>query len=226
MRCPCNENSSQCCRIGVYSSFGVTILLTFVFYFLIRCDDSFEESCMINFPSKYSTFTLLVSLFVLGGLFLYVRSRFNPGMYDEEIEGAEEVEEQKPPEYEFILESDRNILSSMYPDICDSGTWYNPEYPPPTINTAKNLPKIQVYEPPKYPKPPGFEESTGVYEADEDGISVLDVTGSRSGWYGSSSMFGSQMTGLNSRTDLSMTNSRFSITSVSRNSRRTISGRY
>ena len=67
---------------------------------------------------------------------------------------------------------------------------------------AKNLPKIQVYEPPKYPKPPGFEESTGVYEADEDGISVLDVTGSRSGWYGSSSMFGSQMTGLNSRTDL------------------------
>merc|ERR1712131_154837 len=97
--------------------------LTFVFYFLIRCDDSFElqteERCIINFPSKYSTFTLLVSLFVLGGLFLYVRSRFNPGMYEEEIEGAEEVEEQKPPEYEFILESDRNILSSMYPDICD-----------------------------------------------------------------------------------------------------------
>ena len=57
-------------------------------------------------------------------------------MYDEEIEGEEEVEEQKPPEYEFILESDRNILSSMYPDICDSGTWYNPEYPPPTINTG------------------------------------------------------------------------------------------
>lgn len=28
MRCPCNENSSKCCRIGVYSLFGVTILLT------------------------------------------------------------------------------------------------------------------------------------------------------------------------------------------------------
>jgi len=91
---------------------------------------------MINFPSKYSTLTLLVSLFVLGGLFLYIRSRFNPGMYDEDIEGEEEVEEQKPPEYEFIVESDTNMLSSMYPDICDSGTWYNPEYPPPTINTG------------------------------------------------------------------------------------------
>ena len=117
------------------------------------------------------------------------------------------------------------------------------------------MPKIQVYEPPKYPKPPGFEESTGVFEANEDGISVLDMTGSRSGWMGSTSMFGSQMTGLNSRTDLrkafeyfkncylgilpdrlflkektkflkSVTNSRFSIASVSRNSRRTISGRY
>ena len=64
------------------------------------------------------------------------------------------------------------------------------------------MPKIQVYEPPKYPKPPGFEESTGVFEANEDGISVLDMTGSRSGWMGSTSMFGSQMTGLNSRTDL------------------------
>ena len=57
-------------------------------------------------------------------------------MYDEDIEGEEEVEEQKPPEYEFIVESDTNMLSSMYPDICDSGTWYNPEYPPPTINTG------------------------------------------------------------------------------------------
>ena len=64
------------------------------------------------------------------------RSRFNPGMYDEEVESEQEIEEQKPPEYEFIVESDTNMLSSMYPDICDSGTWYNPEYPPPTINTG------------------------------------------------------------------------------------------
>ena len=69
----------------------------------------------------------------------WFRSRFNPGMYDEEIEGEEEVEEQKPPEYEFIVESDTNMLSSMYPDICDSGTWYNPEYPPPTINTGLSV---------------------------------------------------------------------------------------
>ena len=40
MRCPCNENSSQCCRIGVYSSFGVTILLTvkcWKMHFRLQC---------------------------------------------------------------------------------------------------------------------------------------------------------------------------------------------
>ena len=37
------------------------------------------------------------------------------------------------------------------------------------------MPKIQVYEPPKYPKPPGFEESTGVFEANEDGQKALMI---------------------------------------------------
>ena len=58
------------------------------------------------------------------------------------------------------------------------------------------------YRPPTfgdtYGQPPDYADSTGVYDADEDGRSVLDMNASRS-FFGSS-IFGSIQ--LNSRTDL------------------------
>ena len=124
--CPYSSLEACFCMLGKYHLDSV---------FELQWTDVIYTSCALKLRAVYfgNTHRLYVTVRYLMPRF---RSRFNPGMYEEEIEGAEEVEEQKPPEYEFILESDRNILSSMYPDICDSGTWYNPEYPPPTINTG------------------------------------------------------------------------------------------
>lgn len=131
-------------------------------------------------------------------------------MWNEESDArTEPPDEPKPPEYEFIMESDMNMFARM--KIMD------PDMPPPTIRSGSftwtyfstsNLfsfiaikqPKVSDYKPPDFNEtfghPPDYAESTGIFECDSEGKSMLD----NGSFLGSTSMFGSSM--LNSRNDM------------------------
>ena len=51
-------------------------------------------------------------------------------MWDERSDEEQPINEPKPPEYEFIMESDMNMFARM--KIMD------PDMPPPTIRTGKH----------------------------------------------------------------------------------------
>ena len=57
--------------------------------------------------------------------FLYVRGRFNPGLWDEQ---SDEIDEPKPPTYNDFLESELEILERLGVEDKD--------YPPPTFNSG------------------------------------------------------------------------------------------
>ena len=58
--------------------------------------------------------------------FFYVRGKFNPGLWEEEDE--EEVVIKPPPNYDYVFESDMEILHNLGIE--------NPEAPPPTFHTG------------------------------------------------------------------------------------------
>jgi len=212
--CACNRESSKTCQFVSYSSLAIGVGVAFGIYFVLRCNPTEEEWCRfknnqdgIEAHSEYATLILLVLLFTIGILFLFVRSRFNPGMWNEESDTrTEPPDEPKPPEYEFIMESDMNMFARM--KIMD------PDMPPPTIRSAIKQPKVSDYKPPDFNEtfghPPDYAESTGIFECDSEGKSMLD----NGSFLGSTSMFGSSM--LNSRNDMSMSNYSLGGTSHSR----------
>lgn len=208
-RCPCNRHSSKSCQFASYSALALSVVLVFGVYFVLRCNPAEESWCRFkdhdyheqSKETEYATLTLLVLLFAVGVIFLYVRSRFNPGMWNEEPDTEPPPNEPKPPEYEFIMESDMNMFARM--KIMD------PDMPPPTIRSAIKQPKVSEYRPPDfnetYGYPPDYAESTGIFECDSEGKSVLDdFGGGTASFLGSTSMFGSSM--LNSRNDMSTSN--------------------
>jgi len=224
-RCTCDANSSKSCQFASYIALAFACIGVFGVYFVLRCDPKQDEWCTFKSSdgdqseSEYATLTLLVLLFGLGILFLYVRSRFHPGMWDEEPATEPPPNEPKPPEYEFIMESDMNMFARM--KIMD------PDMPPPTIRSAVKQPKVKEYRPPDFNEtfgyPPDYAESTGIFECDSEGKSFLDsINDVNASFLGSQSMFGSSM--LNSRNDMSMSNyslgtgsrSRFSISRLGR----------
>ena len=71
----------------------------------------------------------LVSLGLTLLSLLYVRAKFSPGLWEEEIntEGREDTGP-KPPTYECILESNAEVFKRLEID--------DPEAPPPTIGTG------------------------------------------------------------------------------------------
>jgi len=212
--CACNRDSSKKCQFASYTSLAVGVGFAFGIYFVLRCNPAEEEWCRFKnngedvggSNSEYATLILLVLLFTIGILFLFVRSRFNPGMWNEESEAQEPPDEPKPPEYEFIMESDMNMFARM--KIMD------PDIPPPTIRSAIKQPKVSDYKPPDFNEtfghPPDYAESTGIFECDSEGKSMLD----NGSFLGSTSMFGSSM--LNSRNDMSTSNYSLGGTSHSR----------
>ena len=64
--------------------------------------------------------------------FFYVRGKFNPGLWEEEEE--DHVVEKPPPTYDYVFESDMEILHNL--------GIQNPDAAPPTFHTGLKMLKL------------------------------------------------------------------------------------